>query len=200
MMRAFIAIMPPVALHSSFVEIRSTVERQAFPWRWVQPEQVHVTMKFLGDIEPARIDAIAQAMQQAAFEQTPFTLSGYGLGCFPNPLHPRVLWMGLEDPHQHLTRLHQRLEEQLTALGFAAEAHPFRPHLTLARAPRDAPGRAHLAPLLQTYRERHFGDIVVSQLQLWQSQLRREGALYTLLRSVALIPQDLSATAPEPQG
>jgi 2'-5' RNA ligase len=185
MLRAFIAITPPVALQQAFAEVRASVERQAFPWRWVNPAQVHVTLKFLGDIEPALVDPIAQAMSRTVTGQAPFTLLARGIGCFPNLSRPRVLWMGLDDAQQILTQLHQRLEAELTPLGFVPEARPFRPHFTLARA-QHGPGRSQLAPLLHAYRERQFGAVVVEQMQLLQSQLHRQGAIHTLLRSVTL--------------
>jgi 2'-5' RNA ligase len=186
MLRAFIAITPPVALQQSCEEVRAVVQQHAFPWRWVKPAQVHLTLKFLGDVAPDLMEPITQAMDRAVAGQAPFTLLVQGVGCFPNLSRPRVLWMGLHDPQQALTGLQQRLETELVPCGFAPEERPFRPHLTLARAPHGGPGRPQLALLLHGYRERHFGEMVVEHLHLFQSQLHREGAVYTLLRSATL--------------
>jgi 2'-5' RNA ligase len=186
MLRTFIAITPPVTLQQSCAEVRAVVEQHAFPWRWVKPAQIHLTLKFLGDVDPARIDAITQAMQRAIGKQVPFTLLAQGVGCFPTLSRPRVLWMGLHDPQQALTRLQQRLGTALVSLGFAPEERPFRPHLTLARAPHGGPGRPQLTPLLQAYHEQYFGEVLVEHLHLFQSQLHRDGAVYTLLRSAPL--------------
>lgn len=181
MIRAFIAITPPATLYQAFEEIRTTMQPQAFPWRWVLPPQVHLTLKFLGNVTPAWLEPLAQAMQQAVQGQARFLLQAQGIGCFPHVARPRVLWMGLLDPQQHLVRLQQRLETVCTTLGLPPEARPFRPHLTLARAQlHDRHGRTELAPLLQRWRTRDFGEVPVERIQLFQSQLHREGAKYTL--------------------
>jgi 2'-5' RNA ligase len=96
----------------------------------------------------------------------------------------QTLQMGLE-PHPALTQLQQRLEAELTPLRFAPEERAFRPHLTLARM-QHGRGRTQLGPLLQTYHTHGFGEVAVEQLHLFQSQLHREGAVYTMLHSVML--------------
>jgi RNA 2',3'-cyclic 3'-phosphodiesterase len=184
MIRLFIAITPSLALQQSFAEIRAVFQRQVLHWRWVQPEHVHLTLKFLGNVLPEKIVPIRQAMGRAVVGQAAFTLLARGLGCFPNLSRPRVLWMGLE-PHPSLTQLQQRLEAELTPLSFAPEERAFRPHLTLARMPQGL-GPIQLGPLLQTYHTHEFGEVAVGQLHLFQSQLHREGAVYTMLHSVIL--------------
>jgi 2'-5' RNA ligase len=94
--------------------------------------------------------------------------------------------MGLDDPQQALVGLQQQVEAALSALGFAPEARPFRPHLTLARF-QEGCRVPQLLSLLQTYQDRAFGDIPVTRMHLFQSQLQREGVLYTILHSVTLL-------------
>jgi 2'-5' RNA ligase len=94
--------------------------------------------------------------------------------------------MGLDDPQQALAGLQQQVEAALSALGFAPEARPFRPHLTLARF-QEGRRVSQLLSLLQVYQDRVFGDIPVTQMHLFQSQLRREGVLYTIIHSVTLL-------------
>jgi 2'-5' RNA ligase len=185
MIRAFIAITLPASLQQSVAEVQSTLQRFPLPLRWVKPAQVHLTVKFLGNIAPDLIDPVAQAMQRAVLPLEPFSLSIQGVGCFPNLARPRVLWMGIHALHDRLGQLHQRLDTELATLGFAAEEQPFRPHLTLARGQHRVDGR-HLAAVLQPYHDRHFGDMLVEQVTLFQSQLHRDGAVYTMLRSVPL--------------
>jgi 2'-5' RNA ligase len=184
MIRVFIAIIPSLALQQSFAEVRAVFQRQALHLRWVQPEHVHLTLRFLGNVLPEKIVPIRQAMGRAVVGQAAFTLLARGLGCFPTLSRPRVLWMGLE-PHSALTQLQQCLEAELTPLRFAPEDRAFRPHLTLARMPQ---GLSHtqLGPLLQTYHTHGFGEVAVEQLHLFQSQLHRDGAVYTMLHSVML--------------
>lgn len=183
MIRAFIAITPPPMLQQAFREVGTAL--QVLPVRWVQPEQVHLTLKFLGNVPAEQIVSIRQALEHTARDLAPFTVGAQSLGCFPNAFRPRILWIGLDDPQQALEGLQQRVEAALSALGFALEARPFRPHLTLARFQEDR-RVPQLLSLLQAYQERVFGDIPVTQMHLFQSQLHRDGVLYTIIHSVIL--------------
>jgi 2'-5' RNA ligase len=185
MIRAFIALTPPVTLQQSFADVQAALQRLSLAFRWVKPAQVHLTLKFLGDIPPERIDPIAHAMQQTVTTLAPFTVSLRGLGCFPSPTHPRALWMGVQAAPDTLQPLHLRLETALAPLGFTPDNRPFRPHLTLARGQQRVNSR-QLTTVLEAYRDRHFGDMLVEHVSLLQSQLHRDGAVYTMLRSVSL--------------
>jgi 2'-5' RNA ligase len=185
MIRAFIAIALPPSLQLEIEQVQQVLQPQTSSWRWVKPANVHLTLKFLGDISPEAVASITQAMAQVGEGQPVFPLLVRGLGCFPHLARPRVLWMGLEDPQRGLASLHERLESALASLGFPAEQRPFRPHLTLARA-RQGIDRHAFSPLLQAYSERQFGEITVERIHLFQSRLHREGAVYTILQSVTL--------------
>lgn len=187
MIRAFIAITLPVELQQALEEVRVRYQQLPVAWRWIPPEYRHLTVRFLGDVPTESIVSVTQAMQQAVAGQPPFTLVGRTLGCFPHPARPRVLWMGLDDTEGALYDLLQRLELALREREFPREARPLRPHVTLARI-RQVPRGDHFKTLLHTYHDQHFGELPVTALHLFQSQLHREGAVYTLLRSVALPP------------
>lgn len=185
MIRAFIAITPPEALHAAMQEVRTAFDRQARSWRWIPPANVHLTLKFLGDVAAEAVPSLVQAMERVAEEQGVFSLLVRNLGCFPSLSRPRVLWMGLEDPGGALPALHARLEAELAALGFATEERPFRPHLTLART-RQRVDSVQLGSFLQSYQGQHFGALAVEHLHLYQSDLHPQGAVYTVLHTVAL--------------
>jgi 2'-5' RNA ligase len=185
MIRAFIAITPPASLYQCFMQVQQAFQTQSIPLRWIKPEHVHLTLKFLGNVEPEMVDRVAQVMGQATRGQGAFPLLVRSLGCFPNLSRPRVLWMGLNDPAYALAPLYQRLESELAPLGFSPEARPFRPHLTLARTQQRI-SRGKLGALLQTYHDRQFGEMTVEHIRLFQSHLYREGVVYTVLRSVTL--------------
>jgi 2'-5' RNA ligase len=185
MIRAFIAITLPVALQRALKDVQAICQPLPIAWRWVPPSHWHLTVKFLGDVPAERLAPVVQAMEQAMSGQQPFVLMARALGCFPQPARPRVLWMGLDDTEGALLRLFQRLEAALRERGFPPEERPLRPHVTLARI-RQVPRGAHFRTLLQTYHEYRFGDVPVTALHLFQSQLHREGAVYTLLHSAAL--------------
>jgi RNA 2',3'-cyclic 3'-phosphodiesterase len=185
MIRAFIAITPPTTLQQTVAEVRQVFQRLSLPWRWVTPEQIHLTLRFLGNVSEEAVPSLLQAIEQAAQGQTAFALRARALGCFPHPARPRVLWVGLDDPSQALERLNEHLTVALTPLGFPPENRPFHPHLTLARV-QNMGRSSQLFPMLQTYQDRDFGEFLVTQVHLVQSQLQRGGALHTILRSVTL--------------
>ncbi len=185
MIRAFIAITPPTTLQQTMAEVRQVFERLSVPWRWVTPDHIHLTLRFLGNVSDESVSSLHQAMAQTAQGQTAFPLRARALGCFPHPARARVLWVGLDDPSQALERLNERLMAALIPLGFPSEDRPFHPHLTLARAQNRVPS-SRLLPMLQTYQNRDFGEFLVMQIHLVQSQLHRGGALHTILHSVTL--------------
>jgi len=185
MLRAFIAITPPTTLQQTVTEVREVFQPLNLPWRWVIPEHMHLTLKFLGKVPADHVTTIAQTLERATQGQTAFTLRAQSLGCFPHPSRPRVLWLGLDDSSQALAHLNERLTAEFISLGFSPEDRPFRPHLTLARAQNKILS-SQLLPMLQMYHNRQFGEFLITQLHLFQSQLQRGGARYTVLRSVTL--------------
>jgi 2'-5' RNA ligase len=185
MIRAFIAITPPTTLQQTMAEVRQVFERLSLPWRWVTPDHIHLTLRFLGNVPDESVTSLLQAMEQATQGQTVFPLRARALGCFPHPARPRVLWVGLDDPNQALGRLNERLMAALTPLGFPPEERPLHPHLTLARA-QNRMSSIQLLPILKTYQNIDFGEFLVTRIYLVQSHLQRSGYLYTILRSVTL--------------
>jgi RNA 2',3'-cyclic 3'-phosphodiesterase len=144
---------------------------------WEREEKLHITLKFLGEIAPDRVEALSGAAARAAASSQPFTLALKGAGAFPPRGNPRVLWLGLEDSSGALAHLQTRLEEECAAAGFPREARPFHPHLTLARL-RAPQGSRELAKMHQ---ETGFEPIgfEVTDLILIQSELGAGGSRYT---------------------
>ena len=131
------------------------------------------------------IQAVSEAMARAVDGQRPFSLYVRGLGCFPHPARPRVLWMGIDDPTRILQSIYRQLAEALSPLGFPPDHQSFRPHLTLARRRRQI-DKAALQVLLNAYQSSPFGVIAVDQLHLYHSQLHRNGATHVIIKSVGL--------------
>lgn len=179
-LRAFVAVKPPDAVRRHIEVLQGALRSKGLKLRWVRPQNIHLTLKFLGDIPVAQVTAVAAAMQRVAAEQSPLMLTHQGIGVFPGIRRPRVLWTGLGGNLERLQRLVNQLGIELEALGFKREKRPFKAHLTLARI------KARLDPerLLQSLQG--IGDYApmafdVAQLVLYQSQLRPQGALYTAL-------------------
>lgn len=138
--RAFVAIKLPEELKVKLGEVQDALKRGGRDVSWVKPESIHLTLKFLGDIEAARVDDISKALTEASAGVPPFTVTARGVGGFPNLKTPRVLWVGLEE-NAELARLAKNIDERLGDLGFERDDRPFHPHLTLARIKSPSEGR-----------------------------------------------------------
>lgn len=188
--RAFVAIPLPDEVHAALDglqrRLRRTCPERAV--RWVPTRNIHLTTHFLGDIDPARIVPLEEALSVVARNVPPFTVLAEGAGAFPNLRRPRVVWVGVTDASQWLSLLHQVLSESLEQLGFPRETRPFSPHLTLgrirrqtspteARAVGEAVAAAQIGPL---------GTVPVESLVLFKSTLKPTGAAYSRLATLRL--------------
>ncbi len=149
---------------------------------WVAPENLHVTVKFLGSVAEERLPAVGRAVGAVAAASRPFSLIVSGLGAFPTVTRPRVVWAGLGPGTEALAALAGQVEEALAALGFAREGRPFVGHVTLGRRRQPRPD-AGLARTLVAAAGRRFGRTVVDRLVLMRSDLGPRGARYRPLES-----------------
>lgn len=187
--RAFIAVELNAAARESVARVMSDLRAAAGDGvRWVRPEGVHLTLKFLGDIDTGSVPAISGALDRCAAPSQPFTLILEGVGAFPNLRRPRVVWVGLGRELEPLMELQQSVEGELEALGFARERRAFTPHLTLGRV-RDGATQQQLRALSEAVagasveRDAH---VPVRELALMKSDLRPTGAVYTQLHAARL--------------
>jgi len=187
--RCFIAIELPEEVKAGLRDIQAKLKSGgSAPVKWVDPYSVHLTLKFLGGVDAAKISPIAAAMDEAARGIAPFSLKVEGLGAFPNLRRVQVVWVGVSGEVDRLADLQQRLENNLAQLGFAPENRRFTPHLTLARV-RDRASLAEREGLGQLIAGTEFGaasSFPVKEVSLMKSQLTREGALYSRLSAAAL--------------
>ncbi len=146
---------------------------------WDRSEKLHITLKFIGEIETARTSELAQALDAATSGSAPFEISIEGTGTFPPRGVPRVLWLGVRDEQGELVRLQKRLEDECEGRRFPREERSFNPHLTIARL-RAPAGARQLAALHQetTFATEAFN---VSDIILIRSELRADGSRYTPL-------------------
>ncbi len=146
---------------------------------WTREENLHLTLKFLGDTPVGKAEALSQAVQLAANTLSPFELVVGGCGAFPPRGKPNVLWIGIDDPSAKLGKLHQNLEDECARVGFAQDERAFHPHLTIARL-RKPQGSRRLAEL---HEEIGFDSVTVnvSDVCLIRSELSSEGSRYTVL-------------------
>ena len=156
--------------------------------RWVAPQGIHLTLKFLGNIDAGLMDSVQQAMARASVDSPRFALGLSGLGVFPNGRQPRVLWAGVGGDLDSLGALQARVAEQLSPLGFARERRPFNPHLTLGRV-RDsaAPNqRQRIGEVVGNTRLEPGEAWEVNEIHLIRSRLTPQGARYTSMGSQPL--------------
>ncbi len=155
--------------------------------RWVDPNSIHLTLKFLGDITTDKVSEITRAMEEAARGIPPFVLEVKDAGVFPNTKRARVAWVGLSGEVDKLLQLQKNLETNLELLGFAPESRAFTPHLTIARVNDGASSdeRQRFGELV-TAAKFEAGSIKADSISLMRSQLSRAGAIYSRLGLVRL--------------
>lgn len=187
--RAFIALDLPPSIQDA-IENQSRPLRQAIgdePARWVSARNMHLSLKFLGDVPISHLDFIKQMLTQAADSHPRFDLQIGGLGSFPTSKRPRVLWVGIHAPAA-LVSLQNAIETGAVRLGYEKEARPFSPHLTLARI-RQGIGAGDLQKIRAAVAKIQLGRIgtaSVDSVHLYQSDLHSGGSVYTKLHSAPL--------------
>lgn len=195
-MRSFLAVELPEELRSSLRKILEELRQCGADVRWVRPEAVHLTLKFLGEIRPEQAEEIRPAVQEVAGRYGPFKMVARGLGCFPRLEKPRVVWVGLEGEKWKLEALQRDVESALMQLGFPKEERPFKPHLTLGRV-RSPKARMGLVQKLRTQDGLQVGEFIVESVILFKSELLPSGARYTRLWEERL---SLAGAEQAPQG
>jgi 2'-5' RNA ligase len=154
--------------------------------RFTEPEQAHVTLKFLGDTDPDHLDELTTQLQRAVDDSNvdPFRVTFGGLGVFPSLDYISVVWLGVTEGGDQLTRLHEAVEQQTKALGFDPEDHEFTPHVTLARMDH-AGGKGLVQDVVQN-REPAAGSMTVEEIRLTESELTSDGPEYTTVERFQL--------------
>ena len=182
--RAFIAVEVGDEMTQALAEAQATLKQSLYfsTFRWVAAENIHITLKFLGDVLPNQVGAIQAALASITPQHALFRLTATDLGVFPNLNRPSVLWVGLQGEMTQLHNLRDDVERVIAPLGFPTESRPFSPHLTLARL-KD-PSRAEVEALRDMVRRDPvgmLGEIGVAEISLMQSELSPRGPRYTRL-------------------
>ena len=187
--RSFIAIELPQEIKLALTRLQEKIKSAGnAPVKWVDPGNIHVTLKFLGDVSAEITGKITLTLEEAARGTHPFNIEVSGLGVFPNMRRVQIVWVGLAGELEKLGQLQKHIEAGLIPLGFKAEARSFTPHLTLARV-RDYAGPDERQKLGQLVSGTTFDTkykINVNAIHLMRSQLTREGPIYSRISTVAL--------------
>jgi len=171
------------------VQMQFKAERASRYVRWVAPSSIHLTLKFLGDVETAQMPALFQAVTDACVGIAPFTLQVSGAGAFPNTRRPNVVWVGVQGEVERATVLAKKIKEACAALGFPREDRAFSPHLTLGRVKRETSSndRRLVGEMIEQANVGDLGEIHVAQVNVIKSELRMTGSIYTRLHEVRLL-------------
>ncbi len=186
-MRCFIAVLLPHELKAKISGIQERLKAAGADMSWTRPEGMHLTLKFLGDIEETELPEIEKALIAAVDGTSQFSLSVSGMGIFPDMRRPRVAWVGLKEEGDILIRLQKRVESELKKTGFPAEGRRFTPHITLGRIRSDK-NIEKLLRLIDIEKNSCSGGFEVSRVILMKSELKPSGAVYSELCSIMLSP------------
>jgi RNA 2',3'-cyclic 3'-phosphodiesterase len=189
MLRTFIAVETPSAIQSAIASSTTSL-KNALPRtlvHWVAPQNVHLTLKFLGDVSPANLERLAEALRVETASHGMFSMSVCGLGAFPNSRRARVIWIGLEAPPA-LEDLHRGVEAAAAQLGYVPEERPFSPHLTIGRVGQNVSAldlqRIHSA--LEAGKVDTLDPFWVEAIHIFKSDLQPGGAVYTHLYALPM--------------
>jgi 2'-5' RNA ligase len=182
-LRAFIAIELPANIRNYLYQTgkNMAVNMSDRAVRWVAPENIHLTLRFLGDTAEDKLPLIAAGLDNISQNFQPFTLYLNELGCYPNRKRPRVIWVGLTGDLEVLNKLQSRIEQIIQTLGWPGEGRPFQAHLTIGRVKDQSQARN-----LDWVQQLEKKEIPVSAVNLIESQLRPSGPVYTIRHSSLL--------------
>jgi 2'-5' RNA ligase len=183
-LRSFIAIELPESITSALAQLQQELKKSGADIRWVKPGNIHLTLKFLGDIDEDIVDDIVRVIKGTCNNYESFNLAIQGAGVFPKGKSPRVIWVGVNG-NPSVNGIKGEIESGLTPLGFEQEKRKFTPHLTLGRF-RSSRGKGSITNNVELLKDQSFGIMDVRAVSLMRSDLRPEGAQYTRIAELKL--------------
>lgn len=187
--RSFIAIDLPESLYAPLEQVSENLQGKLkdMPIRWVPVPNIHLTLKFLGDVSEKNIPMIQEILHAEAASHKQFEISVGGFGVFPSYTRPRVIWIGVEAPEE-LHQLYRRIDVETARLGYAPDKRKFNPHVTLGRVSRNANSKEvrFIGGELRKYKLGFLGAARIMDVHLFRSDLSPKGAVYTKLNTASL--------------
>jgi len=184
--RTFVAVEISEAVRAAAAKVIGRLAKCNASIRWVEPENMHLTLKFLGEVEAVELPDVCRAVEEAAAEVTGFTFDVAGVGAFPKVERPRTIWLGVTEGAEKLAELQERLEKGLKKLGYPPDNRRFSPHLTLGRVKHAGPELAEVSELIRSLADQPAGTTEVDELAVFSSELTREGPIYQALSHAGL--------------
>ncbi len=177
--RVFIAVSLPEAVIKKIEIIQDRLKKTKADVRWVKPANIHLTLKFLGNITPEQISGLKDALEKAAQKFQPFSIFIEEMGSFPSIDSPRVIWVGISQGKEILNKMNKAIEDDLAQAGFPREERAFHPHLTLGRC-RSSKHRSQLAKQIKA-ESASLGVLTVDKISIYRSLVTSQGPIYNLL-------------------
>ncbi len=181
--RSFLAFELPSDIKQKVALVSDELRRSRLNVRWVKPANIHLTIVFMGNINPDLLPVMAEEIGKDCLAYKPFDISLRGLGIFPGTRRPRVLWLGLETDREILSSFRKGLQERLEPFGIKQEKRGFSPHLTLGRFREPQRQGTLLDDLIAQYKDLEGPSGKMEELVMFKSELHPQGAEYTRLRS-----------------
>ena len=184
--RAFIAIELTGQAHDELACLQSALRKSGADVKWVEPEKIHLTLRFLGDMGPEKAEELKKILAETAAGSNPFELTMKDIGAFPGLSSPRVIWAGVGLGAAESTRIAEAIETKLQTIGIPKEERRFHPHMTLGRV-RSPKNCEKLRGIIETIKFEAGSKINVDHLTLFRSRLTPQGSIYTPLFKASMI-------------
>lgn len=187
-MRTFIAIELPPEIKNSLAELQDQLRSSGADVKWVKPDNIHLTLKFLGEIDQSRLDKISKILEDISREKKSFPLRLASVGAFPKINYPRVIWVGIDAGDSETKEIAKELEAEIAKVGIPKEDRPFSSHITIGRV-RSSLNRQNLVQSLMNLENKSGQEILefrVEKLTLFKSTLTPKGPRYEVLKEAEL--------------
>jgi RNA 2',3'-cyclic 3'-phosphodiesterase len=185
-LRTFTAIEITKAIRARAEELINSLAGTSADVKWVEPHNLHLTLKFLGDVHEREIAAVCAAVVRGAAKVDPFDVEVRGAGAFPTPARPRTVWLGVAMGTEPIITLHDHVETDLAKLGYREEHRRFQAHLTIGRVRGTGPGIAELGDHLRQHADFLAGQMTVSKVTVFASTLTPDGPVYDVIGNAPL--------------
>ena len=188
--RSFLAFELKEEIKETISKITNEIKPLLPDIRWTRPENIHLTVVFMGNIDESYVDVIDRSARNICRGYEPFNIFLNGIGIFGTRRNPRVIWIGLGGDIKKMAALRDDLSKSLKPLGIRQEKRPFKPHLTIGRFKKQPAGPYNFNRILHRYKHLHTSEHTQKILTMYKSELRQRGAVYTKIRSWPLGMQD----------
>jgi RNA 2',3'-cyclic 3'-phosphodiesterase len=185
-LRTFVGIEISNPIRARAGELIAALQNSPADVKWVETHNLHLTLKFLGDVHQHEVVEVCQAVSRGAAKVEPFDLEIRGAGAFPNAARPRTVWIGATDGADQMVLLHDAIEAALAKLGYREEHRRFQTHLTIGRVRGDGEGIVELGKLLQQHTDALIGRVNIQKVTVFCSTLTPEGPIYEVLGTARL--------------